>query len=330
MRPLSAAGKGEPVGLDVRNDPAREDFLKQLRAGTCSHAYILEGPEGVGKAETARWFASALLCTGSEPPCGVCSACRKVQNGFHPDLHWYGGGEKQKAVSVGDVRDLIRNTSLLPAEGNRMVFVIENAQDMQAPAQNALLKVFEEPPEGVFLILLTESRKALLPTVRSRGRTVVLRGRPDAELEADLKARHPKERAEDIAAAVRSAEGSAGKAEDFLRPKAFQDRETVRGWMEAVFHGDRYARLAVIAAPKYKRETLLPLLDLFLRMASDVLLVKSGGNPVLLDGSEAKTYAASSTKKRLNAICSSIERCRERVESNGNLTADMTALACEL
>ena len=319
----------------MAEETVRGEFLKRLKAGTCSHAYILEGPEGIGKAETAKWFASALLCGEPDPPCGKCLSCRKVRDGFHPDLHWYGvegaeGKEKPKAVSIGDIRDLIRETTMLPADGDRMVFVIDNAQDMQAPAQNALLKVFEEPPEGVFLFLLTESRKALLPTVRSRGQIIVMRGETDGELTEKLRRQFPNAGPEEIDAAVRAAGGCLGAAENFLQKKAVQDRETVRNWMRAVFEGDKYERLSVLATPKYKRETLLPLLDLFLRMLTDVLLVKTGGTPVLLSAVEAGRYASRFTKKRLSAACEAVARCRDRVDANGNLTADMTSLAAEL
>ena len=317
------------------NDSVRKDFLEKLSAGKCSHAYILEGPAGVGKAETAKWFASALLCSGRNPPCGECLACRKVRDGFHPDLHWYGGeaGSRKggtRAVSVDDVRSLIRETTMLPSDGDRMVFVIEDANEMLAGAQNALLKIFEEPPQGVYLFLLTESRKSLLPTVRSRGQTVVISGEPDSVLAERLRAHYPDAKEKEISAAVRTAGGSFGAAEAFLQKKAAQDRETVRTWMKATFEGSRYDRLSVIAMPKYKRETLLPLLDLFFRMTSDVLLVKSGGQPVLLEAGEAAGYASRATKKKLLSVCDAVAKCRARVDANGNMTADMTELAVSL
>ena len=306
----------------------REAFLAKLREGACSHAFILEGPDGVGKRETAKWFASALLCEGEEPPCGVCRSCRKVRDGYHPDLHIYGA--EGKAVSVGDVRNLIRETSMRPSDGERMVFLLEDAQDMQAPAQNALLKVFEEPPEGVYLFLLTVSRKALLPTIRSRGQSIVLRGMGDEEMERRLISTMPRMTEDDLRSAIRFAEGSLGKAEAFLQKKAVQDRETAKEWLRISFEPDRYARISAFSSLKQKRETLLPLLDLFLRMMTDVLLAKTGGSPVLLRQEEADSYADRATRKRLAAMCEAILRCRDSVEANGNLSADLTRLAAEL
>ena len=309
-------------------DGIRESFRNKLREGACSHAYILEGPAGIGKMETALWFASALLCEGGDPPCGECRSCRKVRDGYHPDLHLYGQGDKP--VSVGDVRTLIRETSMAPVDGSRMVFILDDAQDMQAPAQNALLKVFEEPPEGVYLFLLTETRKALLPTVRSRGQFIVIPGLSDAELQQRLLKQYPRALEEDLNAAIRFAEGSCGKAEQFLQKKAAADREIARGWLEAAFAADRYSRVSAFAAAKQKRENLLPLLDLFLRMMSDVLLAKTGGEAVLLRQEEAESFSDRATRKQLVSMCDAIIRCRESVEANGNLSADLTRLAADL
>ena len=306
----------------------REPFLNKLREDACSHAYILEGPSGIGKMDAALWFASALLCEGADPPCGTCRSCRKVREGYHPDLHVYGQGDKP--VSVGDVRNLIRETTMAPADGNRMVFILDDAQDMQTPAQNALLKIFEEPPEGVYLFLLTESRKALLPTVRSRGQFIVMRGMSDEELERRLLSGNPRVLEEDLKAAVRYAEGSLGKAEQFLQKKAVAERETAKGWLKAAFSRDQFSRVTAFASAKQKRESLLPLLDLFLRMMTDILLVKTGGEAVLLGKEEAETYANLVTRKRLVSMCDAIIRCRESIEANGNLSADMTRLAAEL
>ena len=309
-------------------DGIRESFRNKLREGACSHAYILEGPAGIGKMETALWFASALLCEGGDPPCGECRSCRKVRDGYHPDLHLYGQGDKP--VSVGDVRTLIRETTMAPVDGNRMVFILDDAQDMQAPAQNALLKVFEEPPEGVYLFLLAETRKALLPTVRSRGQFIVIPGLSDAELQQRLLKQYPRALEEDLNAAIRFAEGSCGKAEQFLQKKAAADREIARGWLEAAFAADRYSRVSAFAAAKQKRENLLPLLDLFLRMMSDVLLAKTGGEAVLLRQEEAESFSDRATRKQLVSMCDAIIRCRESVEANGNLSADLTRLAADL
>lgn len=308
--------------------PERADFLRRLQNGTCSHAFIVEGPKGSGKREFAMWCAGALLCEGEseKKPCGVCGSCRKVSGGHHPDVHLYGDGEK--AVTVGEVRSLIRETGLVPADGDRSVYILAGAQKMQPAAQNALLKIFEEPPPGVVFFLLTDSRRALLPTVRSRGQSVQMSKLSNTELETRLRSMYPRACAGELSAALRVSHGSLGEAADFLKKEAVQNREKAKEWLAASFGGDKYRLISLIASPKYKREQALPLLDAFLRVLFDLLLVKTGGQAVLL--TEADAFGAKATKRALSEMCEIAISCRESLESNGNVTAVMTRLATGL
>lgn len=304
-------------------------FLRRVTQGSCPHAWIVQAPYGTGKRSFAEWCARVLLCTsdGDVRPCGVCEACRKTAGGFHPDIHRYGDGDK--AVAVGDVRALIRETELVPVDGDRRVFILCHAERMQASAQNALLKVFEEPPAGVYIFLLTESRRALLPTVRSRGELLAL-SVPDAlALYGQLRRQLPKASEEDLRAAVRMAEGSHGRAVDFLSKSAVQCREKADGWLRAALAGDSYRLLTLLTA-KGKRENLLPQLDAFLRMLFDLLLVSLGGTPLLFSQEQAKELAGDRTPRALAEWCEAAMQARERLEDSGNVTAVMTHLALSL
>ena len=307
----------------------RADFLRKLQNGTCAHAFIVEGPRGSGKYAFAEWCASALLCESKgHEPCGTCRSCKMIAGGHHPDLHCYGMGEK--AVTVGEVREIIHDAGLVPVEGERSVFVLANAERMQAPAQNALLKVFEEPPRGVVIFLLTEARRALLPTVRSRGQSSSLSAMGDAALEQALRAKFPRLPADDLLEAVRVARGSFGEAVDFLSKEAAQTRAKAREWLHAAFETDKYRLTSLIAMPKYKREQAVAQTDAFLRLLFDLLLVKTGGKATLLSAEDAESFGSRATRRALAAMCEVTLESRERLEANGNVTAVMTNLACGL
>lgn len=308
--------------------PERADFLRRLQNGTCSHGFIVEGPKGSGKREFALWCASALLCQSENKPCGLCRSCRMVQGGHHPDVHFYGEGDK--AISVDEVRGLIKETGWIPTDGEKSVFILANAQRMQPPAQNALLKVFEEPPAGVVIFLLADSRRSLLPTVRSRGQTVRLSPMEPKALEARLKLMFPRVSPEELSAAVTYSRGSLGEAEAFLKRDAVMRRETAKEWLSVALDGDKYRLIGLLTASKHKRDTLLPLLDAFLQLLSDLLLVKSGGKAVLLSAEDLEFYGARATKRVIAAMCDVTVDCRESLESNGNVTAVMTRLATGL
>ncbi len=135
-----------------------------LKRGEVPHALMFTGPRGAGKYSTALLFAAALLCPEGEPD--ACASCRKVARGVHPDLHLVEAEVSQ--ILIDQVRDLERELNLKPKESRRKVAIIDEAEAMNQQAANAFLKSLEEPPPETYIILVVESREALLPTVASR------------------------------------------------------------------------------------------------------------------------------------------------------------------
>ncbi len=159
---------------------------RALRSGRTHHAYLFDGPAGVGKELAGRALAARLLCEDDTrkpdaDACGDCNACRLMAADNHPDFHLIHRGlhklhpERTIRASKGLflVVDLIRHfliepANMKPTQGRRRVFLIRDAERMNEQAQNALLKTLEEPPGSVCLILVTASGERLLPTIRSR------------------------------------------------------------------------------------------------------------------------------------------------------------------
>ena len=169
-----------------------------------SHAYLIAAPREEGLAR-ARLLAQALVCDHPDGlrPCGVCRHCRKALSGIHPDILFIrrrtdDKGKPRKELYVEQVRDMVADAAVLPNEAERKVYVIEEAGTMNGAAQNALLKLLEEPPRFVALILVAESAGLLLETVRSRCVTLHLNGEEDAP---PAEARELAERWLDMAAA---------------------------------------------------------------------------------------------------------------------------------
>lgn len=130
------------------------------------HAILIEGEEGLGKKTLAKYVAKACLCSNENPPCGECKTCHLIDVGSHPDFQNIVPDGTQ--IKVDQVRELRVEAFLTPMAADSRVFIIEAAQTMNEAAQNALLKVLEEPPVGVTFILLAKSAKMLLETIRSR------------------------------------------------------------------------------------------------------------------------------------------------------------------
>ena len=142
------------------------------------HAYIISGSRDAALAR-ARVTAAAALCEGTgEKPCRVCRHCRKIFQGAFPGIHpdvalvertaEGSSGKPRREIVVSQIRTLALDASVLPNEARGKVYIFPEADTMNLAAQNAFLKLLEEPPAGVMFLLCAENREALLETVRSR------------------------------------------------------------------------------------------------------------------------------------------------------------------
>ena len=138
------------------------------------HACILSAPTEEESAREALRLAQAMLCRSSgRRPCGRCEACRKAAADIHPDLITVrrekdDNGRLKQNVTVDQIRAVFRDASVLPNEAAHKIYVIREADRMNLPAQNAALKLLEEPPNGAVFLLCVTNPALLLPTVRSR------------------------------------------------------------------------------------------------------------------------------------------------------------------
>lgn len=185
--------------------------LRSALNGRFPQSVLLTGPAGIGKLTTARILAAALLCESSaKHPCGACTACRKVEGNVHSDVTLIDMGDAE--IKVETARAIRSECAVLPGDGNRRVFLIRHAHNMNASAQNALLKLLEEPPSYVFFILMTENAGAILPTILSRCTQFALAPLEQAAVASLLRQQYPALDAEDIRAAAAGCQGIAGDA----------------------------------------------------------------------------------------------------------------------
>ena len=148
--------------------------LKMIDPGRLSHAYLISAPDIQTALARAGELAAAAVCTGEgEKPCMRCRGCRKAAENIHPDVITLGRLEDEKGrpkreIGVDQIRQLSADACILPNEAARKVYIIREAETMNVPAQNAALKLLEEPPLGALFLLCTTNASQLLPTVRSR------------------------------------------------------------------------------------------------------------------------------------------------------------------
>lgn len=197
------------------------------------HAYVLTGPEGIGKSTFAAEFAKALLCQepGEDGACGRCPACHHLANQVHPDFRSLLLDTKDKVIKVERVRQTIQaDLALRPQFGQRKVYLID-ADHLNEQGQNTLLKSLEEPPDYVTFILMAAGPERLLPTILSRLTVLPLRRYPAKAVVEILHRELAKQNLslpddDTLSFYARYANGIPGAALNLLTSTWFQDLRT--------------------------------------------------------------------------------------------------------
>lgn len=297
-----------------------------------SHAYLVTGPAGVGKATLARAFAQALQCQTPDPaarPCGACRSCELTAAARHPDVFWVEPPSADRAISIDQIRELQHHATLSPVEGRWKVLIVRDADRATLHAANALLKTLEEPPPHVILILTAPMRDALLPTIVSRCQVLALRPLPTSLVE-DALIRQWNVSAEEAALWSRLSGGRLGAA------LALRDDEGIRGqraeWLsmlQSVMAGDELARFeAAETVATGGSEVATQLLSLWLSWWRDVLLTQAGcGEEIAhIDQRSMIARAASTlTRKEVLDILSLLRDTLDYIQANGNVRLGLEA-----
>jgi DNA polymerase-3 subunit delta' len=157
---------------DIAGQPRAIAVLRRaLAGGHLAHAYLFEGPPGVGKRQAAVGVAMALDCEPSPgEACGRCESCRRIAAGLHPDVITVISDGPQ--IVMEQAQQIVGLGQQRPHEARARVIIIEDADRLNASASNCLLKTLEEPLRGTHIVLVTAAPDRLLPTIRSRTQRV--------------------------------------------------------------------------------------------------------------------------------------------------------------
>lgn len=305
-------------------------LVRSLESGRPAHAYLLHGPESVGKERAARAFAASLLCSArtGHDACGRCPSCERLARGVHADLSvtlpedqaiarglaTKGDfeGKASSTIRVATVRDLNAWLASRPVEGTTRVALVLDAHRMGPEAQNALLKTLEEPRAGRSLVLVTSAPSALLATVRSRCQKLRFGTIDAASLTAILEHELGVELVpSQIAAVVARAGGSVAAALELARS----------GRIEASPFEGRLAHLAPASIVEVldlaeslggERASAAELLDVL----TDLLARRARGHDDLPEGG----VLASLPRRRVTDVLDQVARLRTSVLTSANVT----------
>lgn len=217
------------------NDQAIKTLKPAITQKKISHSYIFSGPYGTGKKLISRELAKYIQCQngGISDNCD-CSSCVKAKNGVNPDIINISLGDS-KSVGVDAIREkLIRDIYIKPYYFNYKIYILENCETITIPAQNAMLKIIEEPPKYAVIILLSENYNLFLPTITSRCSNIKINPLNENELTEYIKEYYnlPDNTCSEIS---EISFGSIGRAKDIIEFEGYlQLRKDIINYLKAI------------------------------------------------------------------------------------------------
>ena len=254
-----------------------ERLISQLKTaaaeGRIAHAYLLTGAAGSGKKTLAAIMSKMFICGDSG--CGVCPDCGKLERGVHPDLLELRGEKSQGAYSIDQIRALRKDALVYPNEARKKVYILHDADKIRGEAQDAFLKILEEPPEFVVFILLCSDESKMLATVLSRVIRLALELPRDAVTLQWLKEKTGQEELM-LRTALGVACGNPGQALELLSEGTLGKRlELCEQFCKTLLLGTPYELSAMthaLAADKAEFAAFLKMLSLYLLQNMSIIL----------------------------------------------------------
>jgi DNA polymerase III subunit delta' len=306
---------------------AVELLSQHVAQGQVRHAYLLTGPQGVGRRTLALRLAQALNCpqpTTPGQPCLKCSTCQRIQKMAYTDLSVVQAEVAGGTLKVEQVRELQHSLSLAPYEGRYRVALLLRFEEAHPSAANALLKTLEEPSPQVVLVLTAESAESLLPTIVSRCEVLRLRPVSQDNLAAGLQTVYGLE----AERAKLLAHLSAGRPGAALRLHANPaEMEQRQEWLDDLYRliaasrVKRFTYIEPLARKKEEKEKLYNILLTWLSFWRDIMLKTSGAEAAVVNldwEPEIEAIASQLSVASAREAVRAIERMLEQLDRNIN------------
>ncbi|HIU87493.1 MAG TPA: DNA polymerase III subunit delta [Candidatus Avilachnospira avistercoris] len=321
----------------IGNELIKEQLSDAIEHGRLSHAYLLSGDEGMGKKKFAESLCLELFCDSPDEhgACLSCPSCKKVLSGNHPDVIWL-KSDKPDLIKVDEIREQIVDTAQIkPFLGKFKVYIIPDCERMNQQAQNALLKILEEPPEYMLILLLCGDETAMLETILSRVVRIKLKPRTDAMVKDHLRKLFPEAEDSRIDLAVAFSRGNPGKAEKLLSGEEFSEWyiETVSICrnIKKMDSGRIAMEAAKLTSSYDDLSGILELMQLWYRDLMMFKVTKDIGGLLYRDERKAMMELAPiCSYEGVEAIMEAIETCRIRLKANVNPELAMELLLLKM
>ena len=290
---------------------------KEIATSSISGAYLFTGPAGVGKTLTALTFAKALNCKKEKmDSCDECSSCQKIEHRNHPDVRII--APENDSIKIEQIRNLKRESSYKLYEGRKKVWIIEEADKFGLAAANSILKILEEPPPQTVLILISQTKEELLPTILSRCEVIRFFPLPLQEIEKIIAQQLP-QGSNKIHILAKLARGRVEEALHLIKEEnTLKIREELLNALRRNMNLEEMFKLAAQWA-NYKGKELQRFLDMILFWFRDILILGQGGKEWLINYDKVEELAREKDKystEEIKRIMETIEKARYYLKSN--------------
>lgn len=280
-----------------------------------SHANLIIGNDGIGKSIVAKYLANVIM--GKE-------------NGSESiDIVKY--SPSSNSFGVDEVRNIIDEVNKKPYEGERKVIILYRCDKLTVQAQNALLKTIEEPPKGVYLILLSDSLEMILDTIQSRCQVYKLTPLSKEEISNYIDYKYPNLSIEDKHSALAYSTGVPGKVDKFIEDQNLKSlRDICIALFEDILKREQGIVLKYEELLKNSKEEQLELLNILLSYIRDIMIFKELNSTELIVNfdkfDKIKDISRGISYKKLNSMLEYIKEARLNFNSNTNYSMTISVL----
>ena len=263
-------------GYEIFHEDILNRLIKNARSGKNAAAYIFEGTPGLHRHEAARLFAKALVCGRTDSaPCCECPACVEAQAGTHPDIVFVKPERDKASLGVDPIRDMITECGIKPFYNRHKVFIIDEGDLLTVGAQNAFLKILEEPPEYAVFIIVCANAELLLETVRSRSVIVTFDPVSDDVTRKYIEGKYPDDPRTDFL--VRYCEGIPCAADELIGNEDFDTlRNEVLSLVPRLLTKNKLHAFDVADYVEKNKDNAAAIVDLLLSYLRDAMVMAMG------------------------------------------------------
>ncbi|MBO4353808.1 MAG: AAA family ATPase [Clostridia bacterium] len=315
------------------NSELKKTLSSLIDGGKLSHAYLLSGPEGSGKKTIALAAAAKMASKSADE-----ATCRRIVLGHCPDVMVIKSPEDKKTTGVDSVREFIGTVALAPDELDFKMYIFDMADKLTVQAQNALLKVIEEPPRNVYIFLLCKEMSSLIPTVRSRVQTLFTERLSPSKIREFFKASGTADvSSERFAFASRMCMGAIGKAAALMNDDTAFDvyssvKKTVALQADKIIGASYFDFLSGIMSEASDKDRFSLMLDYMLSAYRDLIEAKFDAETesIFYEKDHASDLAEKTSAEMLEMSAEAVSKIKYGLSFNTNLTITAAVLSEKL